>query len=101
MIGLKQNWKTKEGLRIITIKLLGGDEVVCRLDSHTADHLKIIKPLVVMMQQRDFVLMPFMLTGDPDEVLEMPMGAVIGISLTAKAVADHYMQQTSGLTIQT
>jgi hypothetical protein len=101
MIGLKQNWKTKEGLRIITIKLLGGDEVVCRLDSHTTDHLRIIKPLVVMMQQQGFGLMPFMLTGDPDEALEIPTNVVVGVTLTNKAVADHYMQQTSGLTIPT
>ena len=101
MIGLKQNWKTKEGLRIITIKLLGGDEVVCRLDSHTTDHLRITKPLVVMMQQQGFGLMPFMLTGDPDEALEIPTNVVVGVTLTNKAVADHYMQQTSGLTIPT
>jgi hypothetical protein len=101
MIGLKQNWKTKEGLRIITIKLLGGDEVVCRLDSHTADHLKVVKPQVVMMAQQGFGLMPFMLTGDPDEVLEIPMSAVIGVSLTIKQVAERYTVQTSGLTIPT
>ena len=101
MIGLKQNWKTKEGLRIVTLKLLGGDEIVCRLESHTDTHLKVTKPQVVMMAQQGFGLMPFMLTGDPDDVLEIPMSAVIGISLTTKAVADHYMQQTSGLTIPT
>lgn len=101
MIGLKQTWKTKEGLRIITIKLLGGDEIVCRLDSYTDTHLKILKPLVVMMAQQGFGLMPFMLTGDPDEMLEIPMSTVIGISLTIKQVADKYMEQTSGLAIRT
>jgi hypothetical protein len=101
MIGLKQNWKTKEGLRIVTIKLLGGDEIVCRLENDTTTHLKVMKPQVVMMAQQGFGLMPFMLTGDPDEVLEIPMSAVIGISLTIKQVADRYMEQTSGLTIPT
>jgi hypothetical protein len=54
-----------------------------------------------MMQQQGFGLMPFMLTGDPDEALEIPTNVVVGVTLTNKAVADHYMQQTSGLTIPT
>jgi len=84
----------------ITIKLVGGDEVVARFDDSAGpDEIKLIKPMVVMMAQQGFGFMPYVLTADPDTKITIPRSQILAIVKTHKPVADAYIKQTTGLTI--
>jgi hypothetical protein len=82
---------------VVSIKMIGGDEVVARLELETADKITLNKPLVVMMAQQGFGLAPFILTANPDTKLNIKPSAVICITKTFDPVAKQYIKQTSGL----
>lgn len=82
---------------VITMKLVGGDEVVARLVEDNGHQLIVRKPLVVAMAQQGFGLMPFTLTVDPDNTVEISHSHIICFAKTIKDVASHYMQQTTGI----
>jgi len=83
---------------IVTIKLIGGDEVIGKLtDERTDSYVEIKKPLVVMMAQQGFGLMPFMLTGSPDATVKLDRSHVLAVMKTMDQVSKEYIKQTTGL----
>ena len=86
---------------IVTLKVLGGDEVVGRLsDMDRSQGLYTIsKPHAVMMGQQGFGLAPYVLTAGPDYKIEFVHAHVICIVKTFKGVAKEYIKQTSGIMV--
>lgn len=82
---------------VITMKLIGGDEVVGRLVEDNGFQIIIKKPLVVAMAQQGFGLMPFALTLNPDHTLSISQSHIICFGRTIDDVSKHYIQQTTGL----
>lgn len=84
---------------IVTVKVLGGDELIARLDEEytKGKNIKMIKPLVVLMGQERFGLIPFMLTAEEGTIIELSYDKILCVAKTIKGVADEYVQQTSGL----
>jgi hypothetical protein len=83
---------------VVTIKVLGGDELVARLDEEytIGGPIRVVKPLVVMMGQQGFGMMPFMLTAQ-SEAITVQNQSILGVAKTIKEVADEYLKQTTGL----
>jgi hypothetical protein len=84
---------------IVTIKILGGDEVVGRLVEETANDVIINRPHAVMMGQQGFGLAPYVLTAGPDYKINIKHEHVVCIVKTFKGVADEYIKQTSGIMV--
>jgi hypothetical protein len=82
---------------IVTLKMVGGDEVVAKLDEKIDGAYILAKPLVVMMAQQGFGLAPFVLTANPEARLTVNADAVICITKTFDRVAKEYIKQTTGL----
>jgi hypothetical protein len=83
---------------IVTLKMVGGDEVVGKLiDERTDTYVELAKPLVVMMAQQGFGLAPYILTAGPDASAKLDRSHVIAIAKTYDAVAKQYIKQTTGL----
>lgn len=86
---------------IVTLKIIGGDELIARLgDDYSPGDLQILlkKPMVVMMGQEGFGLAPFALTAElTDTPVRIQTGNVLTVSKTIQQVAEHYMKQTTGL----
>ena len=82
---------------IVTIKLVGGDEVITKLVNF--NDLEIKQPLLVMMAQQGFGLMPYILTADPKTTIHISNNHVITITKTLEEVAKEYIKQTTGLII--
>ena len=60
---------------IVTLKMVGGDEVVAKLDEKIDGAYILAKPLVVMMAQQGFGLAPFVLTAKPPEPPKLDISA--------------------------
>lgn len=84
---------------VVTLKMIGGDEVVAKLDEAIADAYILTKPLVVMMSQQGFGLAPFVLTANPDARITVAKSAAICITKTFDNVAKEYIKQTTGLVV--
>ena len=83
---------------IVTVKMVGGDEVVGKLtDERTDEYVELAKPLVVMMGQQGFGLAPYILTAGPDASAKLDRKHVIAIVKTYEQVAKEYIKQTTGL----
>ena len=83
---------------VVTVKMVGGDEVVGKLvDERTDEHIELSKPLVVMMSQQGFGLAPFILTAGPDCTAKIDRRHVVTVVKTLKEVASQYIKQTTGL----
>lgn len=89
---------------IVTLKILGGDEVVGRLleeaqYSETTGSYTINKPHAVMMGQQGFGLAPYVLTAGPDFKVSFKSDHVVCVVKTFDAVAKEYIKQTSGILV--
>ena len=85
---------------VVTLKLIGGDEVIGKLTDERIDtYVEVKKPLVVMMAQQGFGLMPFMLTGNPDATVRIDRRHVLALSKTMDQVTKEYIKQTTGLAV--
>lgn len=84
---------------VVTLKMIGGDEVVAKLDEVIDGAYILAKALVVMMGQQGFGLAPFVLTANPDARLTVAKTAVICITKTFDNVAKEYIKQTTGIVV--
>ena len=83
---------------IVTVKMVGGDEVIGKLlDERVDTYVELSKPLVVMMAQQGFGLAPYILTAGPDCTAKLDRNHVIAIVKTFDNVAKEYVKQTTGL----
>lgn len=83
---------------VITLKMVGGDEVVGRLNDERMDtYIELTKPMLVMMAQEGFGLMPYILTAGPDAKAKIDRSHVISFVKTFDQVSKEYMKQTTGL----
>lgn len=83
---------------VVTLKLVGGDEVLGRLaDERMEQYVEISKPLLVMMAQQGFGLVPYVLTAGPDAKIKININHVIAVTKTLDQVAKEYLKQTTGL----
>lgn len=83
---------------VVTLKLVGGDEVLGRLaDERTEQYVEISKPLLVMMAQQGFGLVPYVLTAGPDAKIKIAANHVIAMTKTLEQVAKEYLKQTTGI----
>jgi len=84
---------------IVTLKILGGDEVVGRLTSIEGGNVTINKPHAVMMGQQGFGLVPYIMTAGPDVKVEFKPEHIFSVVKTFEGVAKEYIKQTSGIVV--
>jgi len=85
---------------VITVKIVGGDEIIGRIqDPDCTVNIELLKPMVVMMAQQGFGMMPFILTAGPDTTVKIKSAHVLAAVRTLPQVAKEYMKQTTGLEI--
>ena len=84
---------------IVTIKILGGDEVVGRLTAIEDGCIIVNRPHAVMMGQQGFGLAPYVLTAGPDFKIDIKDEHIVCIVKTYDPVAKEYTKQTSGLMV--
>jgi hypothetical protein len=84
---------------IVTLKILGGDEVVGRLTSAEGGNVTINKPHAVMMGQQGFGLVPYIITAGPDVKVEFKSEHILSVVKTFEGVVKEYIKQTSGIVV--
>lgn len=83
---------------IVTFKLTSGDEIVAKIKKiNDFQGYDVSKPHGVMMSQQGFGLVPWILTVDPDETINISADSVAAMAKTHKRVAQEYIKQTTGI----
>ena len=85
---------------IVTVKILGGDEVVGRLAAFDNGVIRLNNPHAVMtLGQQGFGLAPYVLTAGPAFKIDIKDEHIVCIVKTYDPVAKEYIKQTSGLMV--
>jgi len=82
---------------IVSFKLVNGDEIIGRVESHTDDTYVIHRPCLVVPSQQGIGLIQAMFSADPDQSLEIRKQHVMMSAATFDQLKTHYIQTTTGL----
>ena len=88
--------KSLEG-SVVTLKLTSGEELVARLQEKTATGYRVVNPMVLTMGPKGIGLMPYLITANMEEDLEISSHVVAVAVATDKEPSDQYIQSTTGI----
>jgi hypothetical protein len=86
----------KEG-DVITFKTVAGEEVVARLEKKEANSMRVKKPMALTSANGGLGLVPFTFTVGPDTGLDVNLVTTVFVAKTDKAMADQYIESTTGI----
>ena len=81
----------------VSLKLISGEEIVARLENEQSANYTLKKPMVLIAQEKGLGLAPFMFSVSPDGKFVMQSNAVSCIAKTESAIADQYIETTTGI----
>jgi len=81
----------------VSLKLISGEEIVARLENEQSANYTLKKPMVLIAQEKGLGLAPFMFSVSPDGKFVMQSNAVSCIAKTESAIADQYIESTTGI----
>ena len=85
---------------VVTLKLTSGEELVAKLVDDGPMHYKLSHPQVIGMGPKGPGLMPYLFTVSPDKEVRLNKGTVVMIEATDKALADQFIQSTTGIALR-
>ena len=84
---------------VITMKLVTSEELVGKLAEETDSYYVIERPLTLVMSQQGLGLQPWLFTVEPEKPAKIFKDKVLVVAPTLKAMADNYLQGTSGIAL--
>lgn len=81
----------------VTVKVLGGEEIIGRLVEQNDTSITLHRPLAIMMGPQGFGLGPFVMSAAQAADVVVNKAHVLTVVKTDKAVADQYVKQTTGI----
>lgn len=89
--------KKYEAEKIVSFKILNGDEIVARLVSDDEDSFTITTPLAIVPSQNGIVLMPALFSVEAGTNIKLDKKHVMLHGVTVDQLADHYREKTTGI----
>jgi hypothetical protein len=83
---------------VVSIKLINGDEIIARLESETAEEIKINRPLALTMSGGGLGMIPWIFLGNK-ETITLKKDHYFVMVPSKKEAADQYMQGTTGIAL--
>ena len=84
---------------VVTLKLVGGEEIIARYDEETIDAIKVNRPLSVVAGARDLGMIPWVFLSSSDSVKINKTAIVAGPMLSKKEAATQYLEGTTGIAL--
>lgn len=89
---------------VVTMKMVSGEEVIAKIVSEKTNfpnELFVRHPHVISTNGEAFALMPYIITADEDEEVEMNAGNISGLTKPLEAISSVYIEKTSGIQLIT
>lgn len=84
---------------VVTLKLTSGEEIIARYEEETSAGVKILKPMMLAAGPQGLGMAPYIFTVNPDRAIVINYSAIVVQAPTDKAMADQYIQSTTGITL--
>jgi len=83
---------------VVSIKLIGGEEIIARFESESATEFVISKPLAVTFNAQGLGLIPWIFLGeDKNQDIKVRQSAITMVCKPKADAAKQYMESTSNL----
>lgn len=82
---------------VITLKLTSGEEIIARFSEKTLSGYRVSKPMVLSMGPKGIGLIPYLITANLENEVEIFSSAVTVITETDKDPSDQYITNTTGI----
>ena len=83
--------------KIVSFKILNGDEIVARLVSDNDDSFTINTPLAIVPTDRGIALTPALFSVEAGKDITLEKKHVMLHGETVDQLADHYREKTTGI----
>jgi len=83
---------------IVAVKLVGGEEILGKLERQNATELVISKPIAVGLSPQGVGFAPFMISSTDDVSLTFKLEHVVTYTPARKEIKNAYIESTSGIT---
>lgn len=83
---------------IVSMKLVNGDEIICRYDSEDEKTITVNRPLALTMGTGGLGMIPWVFLSDKD-TYTLQKSHVFVMVPSKKDAADQYMQGTTGIAL--
>lgn len=83
---------------IVAVKLVGGEEILGKLERINATELVIFKPIAVGLSPQGVGFAPFMVSSSDDVSLTFKLEHVITYTQAREEIKNAYIESTSGIT---
>jgi hypothetical protein len=83
---------------VITLKLVGGEELIARFESEEDAYVKVNRPLSIVATS-SLGMIPWIFLGASETVKINRHSIVAGPMLSKKEAADQYLQGTTGIAL--
>lgn len=84
---------------IITIKMISGEEIVCRFIENTDNTLIVTKMRTITLHQQGLALIPYIMSIPENAEIEVGFDKIIMVYATEREVSDAFIEHTSNLKI--
>lgn len=86
-----------EAEKIVSFKILNGDEIVARLVDDDDESFTITTPLAIVPSQNGIVLVPALFSVEAGKNIRLDKKHVMLHGETVDQLADHYREKTTGI----
>lgn len=84
---------------VVSVKLLGGEEIIARFEGENDKELIVSKPMSVVPGHQGLGMMPWMFLAITDRDIKIRQTAIVAIADPKKDAADQYLQGTTGIAL--
>ena len=84
---------------VVSVKIVGGEEIIARYESETDKELVISKPLAITLGAQGLGMIPWIFLGEDNGDVKVRQSAIVAICKPKKDAADQYMQGTTGIAL--
>lgn len=83
----------------VSVKIIGGEEIIARYESETEKELVISKPLAITFNAQGLGMIPWIFLGEDKGDIKIRQASVVAICKPKADAAKQYMESTTGLVL--
>lgn len=81
----------------VSVKIIGGEEIIARYESENDKELVVSKPLAITFNAQGLGMIPWIFLGEDKGDIKIRQSSIVAICKPKKDAADQYMQGTTGI----
>jgi len=88
-----------ENGNIVTMKLISGEEMICKYISEDDGTYSISKPVVLIQTAQGPGLIPYVLTAKDDSQIDINKNVVVCVTVSDAEIESQYIENTTNIKI--